>query len=604
MTRWRRCGVRRESSRPLCVAVWIGRGILCALTLCALVWLAALSRRWSPFSSFTASTTVGANTNPLAAAAQQRFWEYRDPTGVVRGPFPTSQMRHWHMQNLLSEDLPVRIAGTSEAFTTLQSMFRNNADAFTSGGTASSAAASVVSTGSSSSSSSSSLALRGAPHLSQMVQPALPPLAPRTAPPSHPPTSTMTQLPPIELAPDRTLEAIRRGTLFVLQLHRARPKTLRHATGTWRYGERRRRRRGSNASGAEGFSPACNAAAFDRGKQLIDVCADLTLNPAACEQRGDLLRYARVVKTALAADGERVSQALTPSSRDVHGLPVKPRVDCITGVNSLAYTSRFNDELLPHQRAALTTWFEAARIVSGRFSFGVHTIGHRKGGEFLYVTLLVDPTVRAVDEWLVWRRRIRKARCGATVYGPNGGAAADAAASSTDVIETEASLGIFVQRVGGSNVGAAPLRVQLQRDACPNHQVRTLCGDHRVTGGEDVLDENEGGSCVIVTQIELDCAKRNLATFFLVLTDDAINARRNSDVNELILTTVIGAPLSAENDDVPEDVMWRRELSEAREWLAEAREFGKDAAALALLQTLNELDAALYVCYIFIISYD
>lgn len=80
----------------------------------------------------------------------------------------------------------------------------------------------------------------------------------------------------------------------------------------------------------------------------------------------------------------------------------------------------------------------------------------------------------------------------------------------------------------------------------------------------------------------------------LRLTSDAIDARRNADVAQLLLATVLGVAPSAANDDAPEMAVWRSELAGARAWLRSAAENEELALAARQLAALNALDAQLY----------
>ena len=475
----RTCCARQRWLRCVCVAVWLGRVLMSALLVAVLLlgW-SAVRRGGNLFGGATSTATM------LPTAVAHVDWEYRDASGTIQGPFSALQMQQWDADGLLRPELRVRCVGSGAAFVPMRDIFASGAAPYEGTGTLS-AGCSVV-------------AGETPPAALQLGASVLggSPSGPLSSPLSAPPPTTQPAL-PISIA-NRTLESIRRGTLFVLQLQRARTRELRFTTGTWRYGTRRRAR-AESAARALGFSPVCATAAFDLGHALPVLCADLPFAHDACTQRCDLLRYARP------AGPTSLSALATPA------------MDCITGVNSLAYAARFRDELSVAQRSALRSTFSHARVVSGRFSYGVHAIGHRAAGAFLYITLLVDPTLRAVAEWLSWRRRTL---AGVKNLGREGNSVVDAGAAG--------SIAQFVARISGEHFGAPPLAVPLPRDACPNHAVRTLCGDGNSDGTpaaaaaaaarDDDLSEVEGGGCAPVGAAELACAQRNLASTFLVLT--------------------------------------------------------------------------------------
>ncbi|TNJ29507.1 GYF domain-containing protein [Giardia muris] len=49
-------------------------------------------------------------------AQRELYWEYLDPTNVVRGPFSQSNMRQWYDNNQLPNTLPIRLHGYDERF--------------------------------------------------------------------------------------------------------------------------------------------------------------------------------------------------------------------------------------------------------------------------------------------------------------------------------------------------------------------------------------------------------------------------------------------------------------------------------------------------------
>lgn len=61
-------------------------------------------------SSAAAAAAVTAATVAAASVAEKKVWWYRDPQGVVRGPFTTTEMRAWSEKGYFSGGLEVALS--------------------------------------------------------------------------------------------------------------------------------------------------------------------------------------------------------------------------------------------------------------------------------------------------------------------------------------------------------------------------------------------------------------------------------------------------------------------------------------------------------------
>ena len=78
-----------------------------------------------------------------------------------------------------------------------------------------------------------------------------------------------------------------------------------------------------------------------------------------------------------------------------------PVADCIPFLYSYCFVERYHSKMTAEEKHAVRGYLTHARMVSGHFKYGVHEVGHRKGG-YLYVTALRDPIRRVLSQWNWW----------------------------------------------------------------------------------------------------------------------------------------------------------------------------------------------------------
>ncbi|GAQ78174.1 hypothetical protein KFL_000090180 [Klebsormidium nitens] len=190
--------------------------------------------------------------------------------------------------------------------------------------------------------------------------------------------------------------------------------------------------------------------------------------------------------------------------------PFWETLDCLPWIFSYSYEQNCR-ELPDPIRARLERAFARARLVSGHFSYGIHSVGHR--GAFAYVTTLQDPVSRVVS-WWNWSIQMGKVR-----------ARAPAAAAFDDFVWDD-----------GFPIGG------FQKS---NHMTRVLCnqGTGLIGGvqlfGESVKEDTPLARLAEVTLEHYECALKNLQSFALVF-----DGERNAEVEAL--TPLISRLFNAE----------------------------------------------------------
>ncbi|GAQ78833.1 hypothetical protein KFL_000190500 [Klebsormidium nitens] len=190
--------------------------------------------------------------------------------------------------------------------------------------------------------------------------------------------------------------------------------------------------------------------------------------------------------------------------------PAWEDLDCIPWIFSYTYEAKYH-RLPEPERARVARTFQSSRLISGHFSYGIHSIGHR--GAFAYVTTLRHPVSRVVS-W--WNWNIQLGKLSGIVSAGN--------ATFDDFVWDDGF------RFGG-----------FQKS---NHMTRVLCNEEtgnllivcflHIRGSDDrgsegrLGEDTPLGALTEITRAHYECALRNLRNFALVFL-----AENMSDVEPL-----------------------------------------------------------------------
>ncbi|GAQ80507.1 hypothetical protein KFL_000550360 [Klebsormidium nitens] len=243
--------------------------------------------------------------------------------------------------------------------------------------------------------------------------------------------------------------------------------------------------------------------------------------------------------------------------------PAWQNMDCISWIFSYSYVAKYHSFTAPI-RARIQRTFQRARLVSGHFSYGLHSIGHR--GTFAYVTTLRHPVSRVVS-WWNWNIQTGKL---SPVVPPAGNATFDEFVWDDDF------------RFGGFQTS--------------NHMTRVLC--NRETGvqledgasAEERLVEGDTPRALLaeVTREHYECALRNLRSFALVFV-----AENMSDVKPLAPVVSRLFNMKEIVGPLEDTVINPTTLDDASTGLV-VRSHNLSEATAARLADLNRWDALLY----------
>ncbi|GAQ80508.1 hypothetical protein KFL_000550370 [Klebsormidium nitens] len=241
--------------------------------------------------------------------------------------------------------------------------------------------------------------------------------------------------------------------------------------------------------------------------------------------------------------------------------PAWKNIDCIPWVWSYSYEAKYHGLPKPI-RARLQRTFQRARLVSGHFSYGIHSIGHR--GSFAYVTTLRHPVSRIVS-W--WNWNIQNGKL-SPVIPPAGDATFD------DFIwDDEFQFGGFQKS---------------------NHMTRVLCNQgaglrESDRASEEWLEEDTPSALLTgMTREHYECALQHLRSFALVFVADNM-----SDVRPL--APIVSRLFNMKETVAPlEDTLINpTTLDDSSAGLA-VHSHNLSKATAAKLAELNRWDALLY----------